>query len=819
MKKLKKQATAFLLAFLMIFSCLPSQTISATDTVTDTVTVSGGTDAGTEEADSASAQTEQDLPGTGISLGSAIMGTSDADLNAQITSASAGNAENTEEADSTATGDKASAADNAGTADDVDVTDSTGTGNSAGTADSTDTTSSTETNGNATATDSTESGSDAENTDSTGGGSSTGDTGSTGTGDSANMADSTESDDGSGETGNTDTSDNAGETGNTDISDNTENTNNTDAGDNSGDTGSVGDSTDAGDTDSTEDSNNTGDAGNEENGDSTEDSANTGDTDNTDPSDSTTDADDTEVTDDESQADGEDPEAGEEADLETEKETDEETEEGTDEETEKETDEEVDEETLAEDDFDGTYVLPGEQYYEDGWADEILAEAYAEEALFLVTVSNIRLLGNSGISLASELDGENGEEEITGVNWSFDIYYVNQNDPYYVEKTADFSLKYQMEFHTSETLEAGAVEIKIPYALLKDRDGNPINPSDIAVPHAESTESYVYNASMPFNWTVETDPNGVEYLVFFNYREITAGTNVAWQVLYKNLQVMDIVDMTDWTLQAEISVDVKRNGDTESQTDTPNALTGLVDTYANLASVSKNPLNSTGVSYTPGLYTANQLSNYITWWMVDDESDYLDHMDDYVFVVWDVKIKGNGTQPYNLAVLDTATATKEDGTEVDGTVIGYQAVSKSGYIAAISEPGEAGQDGFITVATNQENSSWGTEFYVVTAYSLADLDVYDAAGILMSNDIQVRLEPVDGVDDPEIQSDSASWSYQDYEWTYYGNIIRVKKWDDETLKAWLKAYQDAVDSETDLDGLSYTSVSECYGYGFTHIID
>ena len=32
-------------------------------------------------------------------------------------------------------------------------------------------------------------------------------------------------------------------------------------------------------------------------------------------------------------------------------------------------------------------------------------------------------------------------------DWTFHAYYVGQNDKYHVEKTNDFSLKYQIEFH------------------------------------------------------------------------------------------------------------------------------------------------------------------------------------------------------------------------------------------------------------------------------------------------------------------------------------------------------------------------------------
>ena len=83
---------------------------------------------------------------------------------------------------------------------------------------------------------------------------------------------------------------------------------------------------------------------------------------------------------------------------------------------------------------------------------------------------------SDGIALMSADDTE-------GNNWVFDAYYVNQDDPYYVKKTADFSLKYQMEFHTDDNLGIGAVQIRIPASIFSLRDNKTIiMTSDIGVP-------------------------------------------------------------------------------------------------------------------------------------------------------------------------------------------------------------------------------------------------------------------------------------------------------------------------------------------------
>ena len=56
-------------------------------------------------------------------------------------------------------------------------------------------------------------------------------------------------------------------------------------------------------------------------------------------------------------------------------------------------------------------------------------------------------------SAAEDFDRADIEEDSTANSgWSFDAYYVNQDDRYDVLKTTDYNLKYQMEFHKARTL-------------------------------------------------------------------------------------------------------------------------------------------------------------------------------------------------------------------------------------------------------------------------------------------------------------------------------------------------------------------------------
>ena len=390
-------------------------------------------------------------------------------------------------------------------------------------------------------------------------------------------------------------------------------------------------------------------------------------------------------------------------------------------------------------------------------------------------------------------------------NWSFDVYYVNQDDRYDVTKTANFNLKYQMEFHASEDLEPGAVQIKIPSTLFLDRGKNPVAPNDIAVPQGTS-DNFTTNRNTPFNYYVDKD----NYLVFFNYRTIPSGTNAAWQVLYKNLQLMNIKDETSWTLTPEITV-----GEEKGQT-TP--LTGKVDSSVSLTSVLKTPYQDTALNYTPGLYTASQVEQYIKGSLPEkykDENGRL-NTSEYRFVVWDVKVKGNATQPWNLFIEDKPTYQTEDGATIKGEVVGYRDNSdrSTSYKLAIKEPDVTDESKDPTASsTDQREESWGSRFYVVTAYPAEQEE-----GDWVHNDRTIRLEPDDNIDeDVTLSASTANWKYKNYDWTYSGNIIGVKKETDKTVyTGWLDAYAKASIKSEDYGEMPFTTNGHMNGYAATH---
>ncbi len=182
--------------------------------------------------------------------------------------------------------------------------------------------------------------------------------------------------------------------------------------------------------------------------------------------------------------------------------------------------------------------------------------------------------------------------------WWIDDYYIGENSQYDTEKTDDFSLKYQVEFHASEDLEAEAVQIVIDASLGTYRDGTNILPTDIGIPYG-TPDSYTASSSSPFDYyyidangsilteAEEKTADGVR-LVVWNYKDIVSGSNAMFQVLYKDLDIMQIIDQTEWNLGVSVAVDIRIKDEdgntieTRTETVTGNTLHGKAAYFGDL---------------------------------------------------------------------------------------------------------------------------------------------------------------------------------------------------------------------------------------------
>ncbi|MCD7746316.1 MAG: DUF6273 domain-containing protein [Lachnospiraceae bacterium] len=431
----------------------------------------------------------------------------------------------------------------------------------------------------------------------------------------------------------------------------------------------------------------------------------------------------------------------------------------------------------------------------------ITGSSAAEESA--VTASE----GNDGIATASD-EGSLTASSNTSVLWWFDDYYVNESDPAHVEETDDFTLKYQVEFHTSEELETGQVEIRIPAVLYVDRYGANKLPDDIGVPAAGVNADYnvtetVSSTTTPFNWYLDGRTNE---LVFFNYRTIKSGSNASFQVLYKDIDIMDVPDETTWSFTPAATV-TKTNGTVQQAAGTE--LTGHVDTGVVLSSVTKTPYYATGKSYTPGLYTQSQVESYIDGSLPEEFSG--DNFSHYKYVVWKITVKGDATQAWSLSSEDV---TSLSGMELDTRIVGYQWLRETSSDYYASRYGWS--NGTVTESTQRDIR---LKFYVVTAYPENEIQ----EGDVLENKITQIITPADGYDAVQQLSAKAQFTYVDYTWTYSGNIIGIDKWagssgtdKTKTYSSWLDIYENNQPSGKDTGELPFYSISRCYGYGYTH---
>lgn len=450
-------------------------------------------------------------------------------------------------------------------------------------------------------------------------------------------------------------------------------------------------------------------------------------------------------------------------------------------------------------DMDGVGVPAEYPAYDSLTIAEILAMD-PEQAWAATELLNAQ--GAAAFALAAE-----EEEEKT---WSFDAYYVGQDDPYYVSKTDDFTLKYQMEFHTDYDLkEPGDAVIRIPRALLKYRDrdgGDLIYPSDIAVPEGGKNEDGTYkrvdSRVTPFNYYVETTDN-VEYLVFYNYKPIQAGTNAAWQVLYKNLDAGKIVDGTTWSLVPTVAVK-------KEEPKACHPLEGVVHTDAVLKSVTKDAFDIYGKSYGPGLYTRSQvesvLGRKLSGW-------FAENFDDYVYVGWTVSVDVDVVQPVQLSFKDWPP---NDDTE--GELVGIRCFANLNYYTKE----EAAED--------KRKNEGIRDIRVVTAYPKYAVQ----PGVQVDNTFTVTMTKYDTREKQE-KSDDAYWTYKAYHWIPTGHIYNAWKYvkyrdnkgkDDQlnSFPGWLNLFE-ALKGETEetasqyLDSFPFTVETYVNGYKLTHYTD
>lgn len=409
-------------------------------------------------------------------------------------------------------------------------------------------------------------------------------------------------------------------------------------------------------------------------------------------------------------------------------------------------------------------------------------------------------------------DGSTGTP--TKGDWSLDIYYVDakdadSSDNCLVHKNSlnldqineSFNVKYQVEFHTNDRVETNGFELRIPAKLFIDRAGLGISPKDIAVPQAADKDNPVHSDNISFNYYIETI-DGVEYLVFFNYEPLPSGTNAAFQVLYKNMKYVDVVDESSWTLQPTATV----NGYPAEL----NSLRGSVNTEISLDSTAKVGHKISGKSYGPGLYSESQIKSFLTY-PTSNAGEI--NTTDYVYTVWKLTFSGRATTMYDMYLQDIPT----NGGEVVGFSKNFREIAATEGQTEDDFANEKFTKTTYQFAQDSTSIRYNNEVFVVVRYPITG-DNAIALGEQVDNTLEVHMHEKDT--HKVLSKESKDhWTYVVYDWYYQpGPTILNKTPDEKNYNSWINAYQAAASNPelTELGGPSFNVRTYVPYYDWTH---
>lgn len=395
----------------------------------------------------------------------------------------------------------------------------------------------------------------------------------------------------------------------------------------------------------------------------------------------------------------------------------------------------------------------------------------------------------------TSFDDNDSEEK-----WSVTVYYLDEEDTHHVHETDTFSLKYQVEMHFDRLItEPGAVKIVIPAALFIRRDPvtgeigpgpYPVYANDIAVPYG-TPDDPVESRTLDFNYYVDDDGN----YVFFNYGPVLSGTNAAFQILYKNLDIMTLVDGSDWELKGTVIVEGEER-------ELP-VLSGEIDSYVDLKPITKDSMPVAGKNYGPGLYTERQVSAYAQY---DTNGNYTSFtkeeldFDTYAYVAWTLRTQVDATQAYDLFLKDVMNV---EGAEI----VGFE--------RRVTDMG----DNTYRFAEKTENRHYDTKIAFVVRYPKDAIRDEDGNYKVLTNTAEVTAHPYDNVDPDQVRQDAASWTYHDYTWTYSPGGVGLRKSDAGDFYSWLDVYRLAKESGTDKGDFPFVIKSNASDYNYTHSVE
>ena len=288
-------------------------------------------------------------------------------------------------------------------------------------------------------------------------------------------------------------------------------------------------------------------------------------------------------------------------------------------------------------------------------------------------------------------------------------------------------------------LPVNSLVIRFPKSIIKDREGNPADKYDVAVPKEEEID--LFNSFSKLGLREDGD-----FLVVYNRREISAAESGNFEVAYATTQTT--YNYVDSALQDEMFATLSVPGvdDTQLKREVF-AKSPMIDSQLVIRSVSKNAIK-----------TKDRDENYIAvleWdpkWMSSDNAP--ENPDDYYYMEWDITTNVTGTTAkYNFEIVDNFLCP-------DGEVVGYMLDGRLKYSHSNTDTGCSGDK------TRHDR--------VLTRHpkeKFKDLEYYT-----VNNSVNVKLSSFDGTD-PDVEAGADSeYEYQVPEYTYPNGLFWSDKY-------------------------------------------
>lgn len=339
----------------------------------------------------------------------------------------------------------------------------------------------------------------------------------------------------------------------------------------------------------------------------------------------------------------------------------------------------------------------------------------------------------------------------------------------------------------------GAIQIRIPKSILKDKDGKPADTYEMSVPSGDelATMSPSDRKDQHYAYSIDGDD-----IVFYNCDSVTAGQNGYFEVSYLTTETTEHYRDYDGKSDASyddaskaFKADIKAGTFTRSSDEKR----VYIDTAARITSTSKK-------------LSGDMSRTWDSSWGTKPAD-----ADDYYYLVWEIDsyIANPATQCYDFTLSDVPTS---DTGKVE--VVGYKLWGTSEYTTKPTQKNCSGQGmRYDFVLTRHKKSTFDTNSKgeKITNYTI-------------KNQVTATVHPVDGVDADTTATASRSFDWTKPKWSTPSGHFQMWKYGNENWYDRFSYYWDYASYDLDLlqdgkapsiDGIRYYIESTEYPFPWT----